>query len=212
MTNATEIKKLQERMAYLGEEVWFTDEERSRLNSVFTAGTICSRKSGEVVMPLFAYYIDENEKTRCCHEYEFGRASLECMYQICKDRIETTEKVLDEFFNNFNLQKVAEFLNKQFKEFSNYADVRSPEWAKRAKIAKNSKAEVENGKCGYDKHDFDCVVVRSRGCYGGLLKISQTKNGYKITRRVPLCGECTYECEKYEIFKELKEIAMFMCS
>ena len=196
------IQKLNERLQTLGEETNFTDDERKRLQSVFKEGTL----EGDICRAGWVCFVDSKGKTH--YTDNFSKAVTDCMVQIVTERIERGEREAEQLYDNFSLQAVADYLNKVFKEYAK-TTWNSEEWRIIRKHASNAKADVEVGKCNYESSktpDYECVVIRENDYYSALLKIEKNENGYEIERRAPLCGTTWRECDKYGLFKALKEI------
>jgi hypothetical protein len=115
---------------------------------------------------------------------------------------------MEQLYEDFSLQAVANYLNKVFNEYTKTL-WNSEEWRRIRKHASNAKAAVEVGKCNYESSkttDYECVVIRENDYYSALLKIEKNENGYEIERRAPLCGTTWRVCDKYGIFSALKEL------
>lgn len=196
------IQKLNERLQVLGEETNFTDEERKRLQSVFKDGTL----KGDICKAGWVCFVDSKGETH--YTDNFSQAVTDCMIQIATERIENVEKEMEQLYEDFSLQAVADYLNKVFKEYTK-TTWNSEEWRRIRKHASNAKADVEVGKCNYESSNttaYECVVIRENDYYSALLKIKKNKNGYEIERRAPLCGTTWRECDKYGIFNVLKKL------
>lgn len=196
------IQKLNERLKVLGEEITFTNEERKRLQSVFNEGTL----DGDICHAGWVRFVDNKGETH--YTGNFSKAVTDCMVQIVTERIENVEKEMEQLYDNFSLQAVANYLNKVFKEYAK-TTWNSEEWRRIRKHASNAKADVEVGKCNYESSktaDYECVVIRENDYYSALLKIEKNENGYEIERRAPLCGTTWRKCDKYGIFNVLKEL------
>ena len=200
------IRKLNERLELLGEEITFTNEERKRLQSVFKDGTLDT----DICHAGWVRFFDSKGETH--YTNNFSKAVTDCMIQIVTERIEKVEKEMEQLYENFSLQQVADYLNRLFKEYAN-TTWNSDEWRRMRKHVSQSKANVENGKCNYEGSEtpsYNCVVVRENNYYSWLVKIERTQSGYTIESKAPLCGGTRFMCDKYEIFKRLKETLKYM--
>lgn len=196
------IQKLNERLQVLGEEITFTNEERKRLQSVFIDGTL----DANICHAGWVCFVDNKGETH--YTDNFSKAVTDCMVQIVTERIENTEKEMEQLYENFSLQAVADYLNKVFNEYAK-TTWNSEEWRRIRKHVSNAKADVEVGKCNYESSkttDYECVVIRANDYYSALLKIEKNENGYEIERRAPLCGATWRKCDKYGIYNVLKEL------
>lgn len=196
------IQKLNERLQVLGEEITFTNEERKRLQSVFTEGTL----DKEICQAGWVRFFDSKGESH--YTDNFSKAVTDCMIQIVTERIEKVEKEMEQLYDDFTLQAVADYLNNVFNEYTKTL-WNSEEWRSIRKHASSAKADVEAGKCNYESSktpNYECVVIRENGYYSALLKIEKNKNGYEIERRAPLCGTTWRKCDKYGIFNVLKQL------
>lgn len=200
------LKSYNDRLEELGEDILFTDEERARLQAVFDRGTL----SKNICWALWVEYKDKDGKTG--YTGNFSTKELECMKQICEERIAKTEEQAERFYNDFSLQNVADYFNQYFKELEKNTYC-SNEWVRIRKNAKDMIADVENGKCGFEDNypAYDCVIMRHRGFYSHMFKVEKTYNGYRLDTRSPLCGSCRFECGKDKIFKYMKQEAIAAC-
>ena len=196
------IQKLNERLQVLGEEITFTNEERKRLQNVFKDGTLDT----DICQAGWVRFFDSKGKFH--YTDNFSKAVTDCMVQIVTERIENVEKEMEQLYEDFSLQAIADYLNKIFKEYAK-TTWNSEEWRRIRKHASNAKADVEVGKCNYESSkttDYECVVIREKDYYSALLKIEKNENGYEIERRAPLCGTTWRKCDKYGVFNVLKEL------
>lgn len=196
------IQKLNERLQDLGEAITFTNEERKRLQSVFTEGTL----DEGICQAGWVRFFDSKGKSH--YTGNFSKAVTDSMIQIATERIEKIEKEMEQLYDNFSLQAVADYLNKVFKEYASVISD-SQEWRRISKKASIAKADVEVGKCNYESSktpEYECVVIRENDYYSALLKIEKNENGYEIEKRAILCGTTWIKCDKYGIFNVLKEL------
>ena len=187
-------------MERIGERREFNNEERQRLQTVFTEGKL----SEDICWLGWTEYKDNNGKTR--YTSSFSGEVLELMFQMCRERIEKRKQQCEKLYNDFSLQKCADIVNEEI-NFWRTCDARSIEWQRTKKHALYSVSGVENGKCNFEGNSptYECIIIRERNFYSGMIKVSKTENGYWVECRAPLAGGRRYKTPKDEIYKSLKE-------
>lgn len=194
-----DFNQLIKRIENLGEERTYTEAERKRLQNVFKDGKL----SKSICWAGWVEYTDNKGKTH--YTKYFSNEVENLMEQLCNERIANVEQSLKVLYEDFTLEKCAQYINEYIKEISNM-EAKSVEWQRLKKNAYQSCASVENGKLNKENgNNYDCIVIRHRNFYAGSMIINKTENGYKIEERVPLCGECNYQTDIYGLFKCLKQ-------